>query len=99
MFTPGHYVTAELRSKNADQITETKAALGALSAATMQEPGCSFFVVHHDALNPTRFVLWERWDDEATLARHFSLPHTLAYIARDLTDVVQVFQTDVVRAA
>lgn len=99
MFTTGYYVTAELRTKNANQIAEAKAALAELCAATVQEAGCSLFIVHHDALTPTRFLLWERWDDEDVLKRHFRLPHTLAYIKRDLTEVVQVFQTDVVNAA
>lgn len=99
MFTPGHYVTAELRTKDPSRIAETKAALGELCEATLDESGCSLFVAHHDPLTPTRFLLWERWDDKASLKRHFSLPHTLAYIARDLTEVVHVFQPDVVTAA
>jgi quinol monooxygenase YgiN len=99
MFRPGHYVTAELRTKDVRRIAETKAALGELCAATIGESGCSLFVAHHDPLTPTRFLLWERWDDEAALKRHFSLPHTLSYIERDLTEVVQVFQTEVVKAA
>ena len=96
MFTPGHYVTAELRTKDVHRIAETKAALADLCAATLGESGCSLFVAHHDPLIPTRFLLWERWDDEAALKRHFSLPHTRAYVERDLTEVVQVFQTNVV---
>ena len=99
MLTPGHYVTAELRTKDPSRIAETKAALGELCEATRGESGCSLFVAHHDPLTPTRFLLWERWDDEAALKRHFTLPHTLAYIARDLTEVVLVFQTDVITAA
>ena len=35
MFTPGHYVTAELRTKDIHRIAETKAALGELCAATL----------------------------------------------------------------
>jgi quinol monooxygenase YgiN len=99
MFTPGHYVTAELRTKDVHRIAETKEALGELCAATLGESGCSLFVAHHDPLTPTRFLLWERWDDEAALKRHFTLPHTLAYIERNLTEVVHVFQTDVVAVA
>lgn len=99
MFTSGYYVTAELRTKDVNRIAETKAALGDLCAATVGEIGCSLFIVHHDALTPTRFLLWERWDDEAALKLHFGLPHTRAYIERDLTEVVQFFQTDVVMAA
>jgi len=45
---------------------------------------------------PTRFLLWDRWHNQASLTRHFSLPHALAYIDRDLSEIVQVFQTDVI---
>ncbi len=93
MSTQGYYVTAELRTKDPNRITETKAALRALCAATLEESGCSMFMVHHDALTPTRFLLWECWDDESALKLHFSLPHTQEYMQRDLTEVLQFFHT------
>ncbi len=96
MKTPGYYVTAELRTKDPSRIAETKAALGELCTPTREESGCSMFVVHHDARTPTRFLLWECWDDEAAQKLHMSLPHTKAFLQRDLIEVLQFFQTEVV---
>ncbi|NOK63435.1 MAG: carboxymuconolactone decarboxylase [Chloroflexi bacterium AL-W] len=62
---------------------------------TLQEPGCSLFTLHHDTSIPTRFVLWERFDDEAAYTQHFEEAHTKAYLELDLTEVVQHFQTNI----
>lgn len=94
-FTPGYYITAELRVKDPARIHEAHAALTTLCAATLQEPGCTIFQLHQDTSTPARFVLWERFDDEAAFRRHFDEPHTRDYLALDLTEVVQFFQTQV----
>ena len=95
MSTPGYHITAELRLKDIERLQEARQALAELSARTLTEPGCSLFTVHHDAATPTRFVLWERFDDEQAFKKHFDEAHTKAYVALDLTEVVQYFQTDV----
>ncbi|MBM5573179.1 putative quinol monooxygenase [Deefgea sp. CFH1-16] len=94
MFTTGYYITAELRVKDSNQIQITKHALMTLCEKTLTEPGCSMFTLHHDPSTPTRFLLWERFDDEAAFKAHFAMPHTLEYVAQDLTEVVQFFQTN-----
>jgi 4-carboxymuconolactone decarboxylase len=95
MFDSAYYVTAELRLKDLARLDAACQGLTALAQQTLQEPGCSIFTVHHDPSTPTRFVLWERFDDEAAYRRHFEQAHTLAYLAQDLTEVVQHFATDV----
>ncbi|MDN3578734.1 putative quinol monooxygenase [Chitinimonas viridis] len=94
MFKSGYYITAELRLKHPGKLDEAKAALALLCQQSITEPGCSLFTAHHDAGQPNRFVLWERFDDEAAFKTHFDAPHTQHYIAQDLTEVVQYFQTD-----
>lgn len=94
---PGYYITAELRVKNGERVQEAKAALLRLCEDTLREPGCTLFTLHQDPKLPTRFLLWERFEDEAAFKLHFEAAHTQACMAQDLTEVVQYFQTDVAR--
>lgn len=98
MFDPGYYITAELRVKNPSRVREAKQALTALCAATLKEEGGSIFTLHQDAEDSARFLLWERFDDENAFKRHFEEPHTRAYVALDLTEVVRFYKTGVVHA-
>lgn len=96
MFEQGYFVTAELRVKPHASIQETRSALKTLCQDTLNEPGCSLFTLHHCQEDERRFLLWERFDDEAAFKAHFMEPHTQSFIARDLTEIVQFFQSNVV---
>ena len=93
MFTSGYCVTAELKIKDETKIAEAKKALLELCVITRTEPGCRFFVLHQNLSNPMSLLLWECFDDEAALKAHFEYPHTKAYFARGLTEVLQNFKT------
>jgi quinol monooxygenase YgiN len=95
MFIPGYYITAELKVKDVSRVEEARSALSSLCEKTLEEPGCSIFQLHADSKEATRFLLWERFDDEAAFKRHFEESHTKEYVALGLTEVVQYFQTDV----
>jgi quinol monooxygenase YgiN len=99
MFTLGYYITAELRVKHPSNVEEAKFALLELCAKTLNEPGCTIFQLHQDEKTPTRFLLWERFDDEIAFKKHFEESHTKSYVARDLTEVVQYFQSNTVPLA
>lgn len=96
MFAKGYFITAELKVKNMETISETKLALKALCKETLKEPGCSLFTLHHCTENEDRFILWERFENEAAFKQHFVEQHTKDYLDLDLTEVVQFFQSDVV---
>ncbi|WP_250657848.1 putative quinol monooxygenase [Alkalimarinus coralli] len=96
MFKKGYYITAELRVKNTDKISEAKAALTKLCEETLKEPGCSLFTLHQCSENKDRFLLWERFEDEAAFKQHFIEQHTKDYVELDLTEIVQYFQSDIV---
>jgi 4-carboxymuconolactone decarboxylase len=96
MFSPGFYITAELRVKDSAKTAEAKNALNLLCIATRKELGCYFFVMHQDLITPTRLILWERFDNESALILHFEQLHTTTYLALDLTKVVSVFKTSTI---
>ena len=97
MLSSGFYITAELKIKDKDKILETREALQALCKLTLQqEPGCSLFQLHQCQQEPTRLLLWERFDSEQAYHAHFKQPYTQHYRSKDLTEVVQHFVSDIV---
>ncbi len=94
-FVQGYYITAELKVTKQERIQEAKESLIHLCKKTLEEPGCTVFALHHDAKQPTRFLLWEHFEDEVAFKLHFEASHTKEYMAKNLTEVVQYFQTDI----
>ena len=66
-----------------DGVEAFAAAAAANAAASVLEPGCRRFEVYRVAGEPTRFVLFEIYADQAAREAHWATPHFLAY--RDAT--------------
>lgn len=97
MFHSGFYITAELRILDENKILETREALQTLCKMTLQhESGCSMFPLHQCQKQPTRLLLWERFDSEQAYQANFKQVYTQEYLARNLTEVVQHFVSDCV---
>jgi quinol monooxygenase YgiN len=47
-----------------------EAALVEAVASTLDEPGCEQYDLHRDARDPNRFLVLERWHDQASLDAH-----------------------------
>ena len=50
-------------------------AMGDNASASREEPGCRGFEIHQGQEDPTRFVLVELYDDDASLAAHHQSEH------------------------
>lgn len=96
MLTSGFYITAELKISNQYKIEETIHALKKLCEQTILESGCTLFQLHHCLEEPTRLLLWERYNTEYDYHNHFEQVHTKFYLALNLTEVVQYFKSNVV---
>lgn len=70
----GYVVVAEFRVRTgaADDFASNMRQHAALSRA---EPGCRLFEVAQDTADPTLFLLYERYDDEAAYVAHRATPH------------------------
>lgn len=44
------------------------------------ETGCIEHGVHIDGENPQRLVFLEKWEDQASLSRHFAEPGSIAFV-------------------
>lgn len=64
-----HYRTTP---EHADQVRDV---LAVHSRASEAEPGCRRFSAHQAAEDPTRFALYEQYDDEAAFAAHRASEH------------------------
>ncbi|WP_262021791.1 putative quinol monooxygenase [Vibrio quintilis] len=94
--TPGYYVTAEIRMKDPNRADAAKAALIRLCEQTRkEEAGCTLFELHTCPDDPVKLILWERFNSEADFHLHHQAPHTLAYLAQDFTEIVQIHVSDV----
>ncbi len=56
-------------------------------AATRREPGCRAYGFHTDLEDPNVFFVFEEWEDEQALARHFRTEH-MATFRRHLPDLL-----------
>lgn len=52
-----------------------RAAAIVMAKATREEPGCQVYAFWQDIEEPTRFRVYEEWDDRAALEAHFETPH------------------------
>jgi (4S)-4-hydroxy-5-phosphonooxypentane-2,3-dione isomerase len=59
-------------------VSAFEAAIVENARATREEPGCRQFDVCRDPADPSCFVLYELYDDEAAIAAHLRSPHFLS---------------------
>jgi quinol monooxygenase YgiN len=63
---------------------EVVAMFAPLTAASRQEPGCLMYVAHQHQSDPTRFLVYEQYKDEAALQAHRDSEHFQKYAANGL---------------
>ncbi|MFT4175010.1 MAG: putative quinol monooxygenase [Rhodocyclaceae bacterium] len=59
---------------HAEHARQVEEALRIAVPAVREEAGCERYELHRDLANPHQFVMIERWQDEAALARHVEAP-------------------------
>jgi len=62
-----------------DKVDAFRETIRANHEGSVAEPGCLRFDVAQSRDDPTRFVLWEWYLDEAANAYHKTTPHYLAF--------------------
>lgn len=66
-------VVAIMKAKNGQEARLHQLLQGALPHF-QQEPGCQAYALLNDLEDPTRFISYESWDDEAALQAHMKAP-------------------------
>jgi quinol monooxygenase YgiN len=67
-------VVAEMKAKPGKE-EALRAAVLALIEPTRKEEGCVQYDLHVHTSDPGRFVFYENWTSQETLARHAASPH------------------------
>jgi quinol monooxygenase YgiN len=70
-------VVAEVKAKPGKE-AELLAALLELIGPTRKESGCVQYDLHVHTIEPGRFVFYENWTSQETLARHAASAHLMA---------------------
>ena len=60
----------------AEHFEDAKSAISAILDRTRSEHGCRLFMLHEDGERCGRLFLFEMWDDDAALQRHYEQPYT-----------------------
>lgn len=82
-----YFISAGIELQDGADLKETEAGLRDLALKTQDEPDCHFFEIRQNRKDPRKFTLWESWTDKKALEAHFEMPHTKAFLARNLTKV------------
>jgi quinol monooxygenase YgiN len=72
---------------HAGREADTARVLKALAIASRGEPGCLMFAVHQHRTDPARFLIFERFEDDAALEAHRAAPHFLTLAKGELPAV------------
>ena len=81
-------VVAIMKAKNGQEARLHQLLQGALPHF-QQEPGCQAYALLNDLEDPTRFISYESWDDEAALEAHMKAP-TMTKLKVDRTFVTNI---------
>lgn len=93
MNNTGHFITAKLLINSQWSVAEGKQALEDYCLAMRQEAGCTLAQALQDNNQPRRFMLWERYETPEDHQRHFTLPHTQAFINAEWASLIDVVET------
>jgi len=67
-------VAGRIRVKAEERSQAVRVALR-MAEATRAEPGCVSYRFYADLTDPNTFFLFEEWESDEALARHFQTPH------------------------
>ncbi|GAB6260353.1 putative quinol monooxygenase [Photobacterium sp. R1] len=87
------FVTAELRMNAEKPRPAVIQAIEQFCLDMQSETGCLQAIATYDENMPQRVILWERYENRDAIEAHFSMPHTRAFIASEMTELVQAFET------
>lgn len=87
------FVTAEIKIKTNIDREAAIEAIEQFCRDMQSEPGCLQAIASYDQNQRDRVVLLEQYVNREAINQHFVMPHTQAFIERDITELVQAFET------
>ncbi|PMH75629.1 putative quinol monooxygenase [Vibrio cyclitrophicus] len=87
------FVTAELKIKTNIEREAAVEAIEQFCLDMQSESGCLQAIATYDQSQSDRVILLEQYANREAINQHFVMPHTQAFIERDITELVQAFET------
>lgn len=87
------FVTAELRMNAGQPRATVIQAVEQFCLDMQSEDGCLQAMATYDDNMPQRVILWECYENREAIEAHFTMAHTRAFIASEMTELVQAFET------
>ncbi|MEZ8640337.1 putative quinol monooxygenase [Vibrio splendidus] len=87
------FVTAELKIKTNIERAAAIEAIEQFCLDMQSEPGCLQAIATYDQSQSDRVILLEQYANREAINQHFVMSHTQAFIERDITGLVQAFET------
>lgn len=87
------FVTAELKMQAQLSRESVIQVIEQFCVDMQSEEGCLQAIATYDEKAPDRVILWERYKNRAAIEAHFAMAHTQAFIASEVTSLVQAFET------
>jgi quinol monooxygenase YgiN len=72
---------------NPGKETEVAEIFAKLEQASREEPGCLMYVVHRHRTDPSRFFIYEQYEDDAALEVHRRSQHFQDYAVKALSGI------------
>ena len=91
-----YFVTAKIQVRENASLDDASRMLKNLSRETLKEPGCSQFSIHQSKEDPRTFILWEHFNSEQELEKHFEYDHTKEAFESGLTEIIEVSKTNLI---
>ena len=87
------FVTAELKMNADKPRQQVFEAIEQFCLDMQSEAGYLQANATYDSTDPQRVILWERYENRTAIEAHFAMPHTQAFIAAEMAELVQAFET------
>ncbi|MDV7104578.1 antibiotic biosynthesis monooxygenase [Vibrio sp. TH_r3] len=87
------FVTAELKMNSGKPREQVVQAIEQFCLDMQSETGCLQAIATYDEKEPQRVILWERYKDRTAIEAHFTMSHTELFIATEMAELVQTFET------
>ena len=68
---------------------EAIALFAKLTQHSVAEPGCRMYLAHRSTTDPSRFFLYEQYDDQPALDAHRAAPHFEKYAKGGLFAIIE----------
>jgi len=73
-------VAGEVKVAEAGEVEKARAAVVTMMEETAKEAGCITYAFSQDLADPCMIRIFEKWESQEALAKHFEAPHMATFL-------------------